>query len=429
MMTPDTAPTQRTFWSFAVLGGVERFAWYGVRSLLLLFLVTASVPSAESPGGPLVHGAGWSKEAGMQALLWLSGAAAIAPLLGGLLLDRMPGRERAPALGLMLISAGLIALVLMAVLAATASATTLLLSVGLALLVAGSALLRPAVLLGMAGALADRPYALMGGYVAYSQLIVSLFAMLGPLLFGLMYKSAGFAGGLACGLLVMPLAFWLSRHCHWPPQPAAGHGMQTAGDGNPVRARPLLWLLAVLIGVAAFTDWTQQRVDQALAIRPLFSAIGIDNASAYGMFEILLVLIVGVALSVWWLRRRAIPDWRRQALLAVLLIAGLAASVGGAVQALNTGAMPVLLIALGMLFVVELLLEAVLFALLARLRHTPYAATVYGLFLALPASLGLLIARHPDAIWPASLFTGLICVLLLLALFARPPRYFLAAAQ
>src|SRR4051812_3650223 len=72
----------------------ERFSFYGMRAILLLFLVDK------------VSGFGWSKQDASRLYAAYTGLVYLTPLLGGILADRVLGTHRAILVGSVLITAG-----------------------------------------------------------------------------------------------------------------------------------------------------------------------------------------------------------------------------------------------------------------------------------------------------------------------------------
>jgi POT family proton-dependent oligopeptide transporter len=72
----------------------ERFSFYGMRAILILFLVSK------------VGGFGWSKEDASTLYAWYTGLVYLTPLLGGFLADRYLGTHRAIIIGSVFITAG-----------------------------------------------------------------------------------------------------------------------------------------------------------------------------------------------------------------------------------------------------------------------------------------------------------------------------------
>ncbi|MGZ8391245.1 MAG: peptide MFS transporter [Gemmatimonadales bacterium] len=73
----------------------ERFAYYGMRGLLILYLIDTT------PGG-----LGWTQESASRLYGWFTGLAYLTPVLGGWLADRYLGTRRALAIGGLVLSAG-----------------------------------------------------------------------------------------------------------------------------------------------------------------------------------------------------------------------------------------------------------------------------------------------------------------------------------
>src|SRR6476469_750860 len=80
----------------------ERFSYYGMRGLLVLYLVTAA--SGDNPGR------GWSKEAAANLYGWYTGMAYLLPVFGGLIADKLIGAHRSMLVGGLSIALGHVAL-------------------------------------------------------------------------------------------------------------------------------------------------------------------------------------------------------------------------------------------------------------------------------------------------------------------------------
>ncbi len=102
----------------------ERFSYYGMRALLVLFLVTEA-----SKGGW-----GWSRADATNLYGWYTGLAYLTPILGGYVADRLLGTRRSVLLGGFIIAAGHIALFM---------DTVPTFYLGLALVVFGTGLFKP----------------------------------------------------------------------------------------------------------------------------------------------------------------------------------------------------------------------------------------------------------------------------------------------
>lgn len=105
----------------------ERFSYYGMRALLVLYLVAET---AEGPEG----GLGWEQTDALALYGWYTMSVYVAAIPGGILADRVLGQKRAVLLGGLILCAGHLVLALPGI----ASFYS-----GLALIVAGVGLLKP----------------------------------------------------------------------------------------------------------------------------------------------------------------------------------------------------------------------------------------------------------------------------------------------
>src|SRR4029453_16919520 len=82
----------------------ERFSYYGMRGLLVLYLATPA--TGNNPGR------GWSKEAAANLYGWYTGMAYLLPVFGGLIADKLIGAHRSMLVGGLVIALGHITLAL-----------------------------------------------------------------------------------------------------------------------------------------------------------------------------------------------------------------------------------------------------------------------------------------------------------------------------
>ena len=107
--SPADAPAERTFlghprglFLLFLVEMWERFSYYGMRGLLVLYLVTQA--SGENPGR------GWSKEAAANLYGWYTGMAYLLPVFGGWIADKLIGAHRSMLVGGLVIALGHVAL-------------------------------------------------------------------------------------------------------------------------------------------------------------------------------------------------------------------------------------------------------------------------------------------------------------------------------
>lgn len=102
----------------------ERFSYYGMRALLVLFLVTEVTKG----------GWGWTRAEATTLYGWYTGLVYLTPILGGFIADKILGSRRAVVLGGFIIAAGHACLL---------ADTPLMFYTGLGLVVAGTGLFKP----------------------------------------------------------------------------------------------------------------------------------------------------------------------------------------------------------------------------------------------------------------------------------------------
>ncbi|HYF39890.1 MAG TPA: peptide MFS transporter [Gemmatimonadales bacterium] len=138
----------------------ERFAYYGMRALLILYLIDTSA-----------GGLGWSREQASQLYGWYNGLAYLTPLAGGWLADRFFGTNRSLVLGGALISAGHLTLAL-------PSHWTFY--AGLGLIIAGTGFFKPNVYTMVGQLYGERDPRRDSGFTLY-YMGINLGALFGPL--------------------------------------------------------------------------------------------------------------------------------------------------------------------------------------------------------------------------------------------------------
>ena len=74
----------------------ERFSYYGMRALLVLFLVASFTD----------HGWGWERDSALLLYGWYTGLVYITPILGGLIADKLMGYRNAVVIGALLMTLG-----------------------------------------------------------------------------------------------------------------------------------------------------------------------------------------------------------------------------------------------------------------------------------------------------------------------------------
>jgi POT family proton-dependent oligopeptide transporter len=123
----------------------ERFSYYGMRGLLVLYLVQSTHPQADATGF-VNPGRGWSRGDASLLYGWYTGLAYLTPIAGGWIADRLLGTHRSMVVGGLLIALGHLALAVSGVgsLAWTDAGMSVFVF-GLALIVIGTGHFKPCV--------------------------------------------------------------------------------------------------------------------------------------------------------------------------------------------------------------------------------------------------------------------------------------------
>lgn len=127
----------------------ERFSYYGMRALLVLYLTSPMTGMRKAPmGAPegFNPGPGWSDESASTLYGWYTGLAYLFPVIGGIIADKLIGTHRSMIVGGFLIMCGHIALAVsgMGSFHATPVGTSIFIF-GLALIVLGTGHFKPSV--------------------------------------------------------------------------------------------------------------------------------------------------------------------------------------------------------------------------------------------------------------------------------------------
>ncbi len=210
----------------------ERFTYYGMRALLVLFLV-AQVTSG---------GFGLSDKTAVAIYGLYTAAVYLAGLPGGWIGDRLIGAQRAVMAG------GGAILVGNALLAA--SGTPRVFYVGLAIIVIGVGLLKPNASALVAGLYPEGGARLDSGFTIY-YIGINIGGFLGPLVAGEAQVLYGARAGFATGAVVMALGllqFALTRR-HLGAAGAYPRTDVSAGGGVAARNRQWRWAAAALAAV------------------------------------------------------------------------------------------------------------------------------------------------------------------------------------
>jgi POT family proton-dependent oligopeptide transporter len=217
----------------------ERFSYYGMRALLVLYLVKKA-----SGGNP---GRGWSEKEALTLYGLYTGLAYLLPIVGGMIADKLIGTHRSMVVGAIVIALGHIALAISGLGGLSHSPMGMTIFVGgLALIVLGTGHFKPTVSV-MVGQLypADDPR--RDGAFTIFYMGINLGAFICAFVCGTLGEKVGWHwgfGSAAVGMLLGLLIYIMFRPVY------------LRGIGNPPEGKPnyaplfIVGALAVSLGVA-----------------------------------------------------------------------------------------------------------------------------------------------------------------------------------
>ncbi|MCE4555549.1 peptide MFS transporter [Roseateles cellulosilyticus] len=269
----------------------ERFSYYGMRGLLVLFLV-----SEVAKGGW-----GWTRAEATTLYGWYTMGAYLLPVLGGYIADRMLGTRRAVLIGGFVIAAGHVSMFLNTVPSFYA---------GLALVVLGTGLFKPNVS-AIVGQLygPDEDNARDGGYTLF-YMGVNAGAFFGILLCGYIGEKVSWHLGFGLAGLFMilgALQFYFSQAIFGaigePPRPGEKAAVTAAQDESP--AHVVADRLKAIFVFSFFTIFFWFAFEQAGGSMTIFAADYTDRtlvgASGFAFKVINSLMTVLPAFILTWL--------------------------------------------------------------------------------------------------------------------------------
>jgi POT family proton-dependent oligopeptide transporter len=186
----------------------ERFSYYGMRGLLVLYLVQSAHPTPE-PSGFLNPGRGWSPAEASVLYGWYTGLAYLLPIAGGWIADKLLGTHRSMVIGGSLIALGHAVLAISGIGSLAESHSGMSVFVfGLALIVIGTGHFKPCVSV-MVGDLYARGDPRRNGAFTIFYMGINLGAFLSAFVCGTLGERVGWhwgfgsaAVGMVAGLLL-----------------------------------------------------------------------------------------------------------------------------------------------------------------------------------------------------------------------------------
>lgn len=279
----------------------ERFSYYGMRGLLVLYLIrrTTEMAGAESELNP---GRGWSKADASVLYGWYTGLAYLFPIFGGIIADKLIGTHRSMLVGGLLISLGHIVLGIsgMGEYAQNQTGMSIFIA-GLALIVCGTGHFKPTVSV-MVGQLYATGDPRRDGAFTIFYMGINLGAFLCAFVCGTLGEKVGWHYGFAAAAVGMVLGLIL--YMIGKPILLKGIGDAPAHIKSPFSASTLFFVgsivLSVLFGLAYHAGMVAKVGD-------LMGKIAADSTLRIAVPA---ALIVGILAWVGWFLAQNRPEDR-----------------------------------------------------------------------------------------------------------------------
>jgi POT family proton-dependent oligopeptide transporter len=276
----------------------ERFSYYGMRGLLVLYLVQSTTPAPDAAG--LINpGRGWSRADASLLYGWYTGLAYLVQIAGGLIADRWLGTHRSMVVGGSLIALGHIVLAASGLgdLARNDLGMAVFM-LGLALIVIGTGHFKPCVSV-MVGQLYGPADPRRDGAFTIFYMGINLGAFLSAFVCGTLGERVGWHwgfGAAAVGMLA-GLALYLALRPRYLP------GIGAPPPGTPNRAG--VAAVAGIVVAALFAT-----LYHAGTLATVAGALGRTAAQAGSAWLLPVVLAAAIVVAALWFVARLPPGDR-----------------------------------------------------------------------------------------------------------------------
>ncbi|MCY3795943.1 MAG: peptide MFS transporter, partial [Gammaproteobacteria bacterium] len=218
----------------------ERFSYYGMRALLVLYLISSTSEELASGAANLNPGFGWSEEAAYLLYGIYTWAVYLTPIVGGWLADRFLGTHRSMIVGGWIIAAGHILLAGTELFGITAGAAVTLQTGpgallcfvgGLALIVVGTGFFKPCVSVMVGQLYGPNDERRDGGFTIF-YMGINVGALLAPLIAGTLGETVGWHWGFGSAAIGMILGITLYQT--FRSRYLEGIGLPPKAEAKPV---------------------------------------------------------------------------------------------------------------------------------------------------------------------------------------------------
>lgn len=359
----------------------ERFSFYGMRAILVLYLVKST--SGENPG------LGWENGSALALYGWYTMLVYLMAIPGGILADKVLGQKKTVFLGGVLIAIGQLSLAIEGVAAFYS---------GLALIISGVGCLKPNISTMVGGLYRDGDPRRDSGFTIF-YIGINIGAMVAPLLVGYIGEAISWHLGFAMagiGMIIGQIVYiWGQKHLE-----GVGDLLpKTATDGTATnqpltkieKDRIVVLLISFLIVIIFWAAY-----EQAGGLMNLYTKEKINRmvlgweipASVFQFVPALFVVLLGTPVAWFWARRQ--DNGKENSALFKMAIGIIITGTGflmmsaAAMQAeAGTKAMLIWLILAYLLHVIgELSLSPVALSFITKLAPAKYASIMMGVYFA-----------------------------------------------
>ncbi|HBS29763.1 MAG TPA: MFS transporter [Phycisphaerales bacterium] len=191
----------------------ERFSYYGMRAILVLYLARSASPSADQ-NGFVNPGRGWDESNSYTLYGWYTGLAYLTPVLGGMIADKIIGTHRSMIVGGLTIALGHLVLFVSGLGSFATNHTGMTIFItGLALIVLGTGHFKPTVSVMVSQLYPDRDRRRENAFSIF-YMGINLGALLGTLLCGYLGEKIGWHfgfGAAAVGMIAGLITYIFGR--------------------------------------------------------------------------------------------------------------------------------------------------------------------------------------------------------------------------
>jgi POT family proton-dependent oligopeptide transporter len=283
----------------------ERFSYYGMRGLLILYLV------AHATGGN--PGRGWSKESASNLYGWYTGTAYLLPVFGGLIADKLIGAHRSMLVGGLIITLGHVALAVSGI--GTLGQSNLGMSIfvtGLALIVIGTGHFKPNVSV-MVGALYRPDDPRRDGAFTIFYMGINLGAFICAFVCGTLGEKVGWHwgfGSAAVGMLLGLIIYIAAR-----PKLLGQIGEAPAGKPNYA---PFFVIAALVLAAAVGGLFHHDAFGRLRAVVDRVTATGAGRVIEHVVHGLLIAALIGW--PIWFISKQEQADRGPTAAILIFIV-------------------------------------------------------------------------------------------------------------